>query len=162
MNWTDKKQALEAVRQDGLALQHVPVELRADRDVVLAAVRRRGWALQYASAEFRADREVVLAAVTQDGLALQYVSAELWADRDVVLAAVRDYGLALQCASPRLWLGEAFWSKAVEQRLFAEIPYRGEPDPVVLAAVGRDPAVYDQLDAGHKADITVRLLARKG
>ena len=54
---------LEAVKQNGMALQYVCEELRKDRDVVLEAVKQNGSALVWASEELRKDRDVVLAAV---------------------------------------------------------------------------------------------------
>jgi hypothetical protein len=121
MDWSNKKQVLASVRQDGVASCHASAELLADRDFILEAVRRYGYALAYAATELRTDLEVVLMAIWQ-----------------------RDW--ALECAAPHLWLDPDFWDKAVEQELFGRIPYRGEPDPIVLVAVSRDPAVYDQLD----------------
>ena len=73
---------------------------RADREVVLQAVRQNGKALQYASEELKNDREVVLQAITQNGKALQYASPELQDDEEVVLQAVAQNGEALQYASP--------------------------------------------------------------
>ena len=49
---------LSAVQANGLALQHLPPHLRADREVVLLAVRRNGLSLAHASSELRADTEV--------------------------------------------------------------------------------------------------------
>jgi hypothetical protein len=43
-----------------MALQHLPDELRAHKDVVLAAVSNDGAALQYASEALRGDEEVSL------------------------------------------------------------------------------------------------------
>ena len=43
---------LEAVKQNGYALDYAADSLKADREVVLAAVKEYGWAaLQYASEE---------------------------------------------------------------------------------------------------------------
>jgi|GEM_PF-2571814 len=80
--------ALEAVEQNGSALEFVDLELRADREIVLAAVRQNGTDLQYASEELREDKEIVLAAVRQNGTALQYASEELREDSQVVLEAL--------------------------------------------------------------------------
>ena len=58
---------LEAVRQDGRALQFTSPELCRDREVVMDAVRQsRGRAFRFASPELRRDREFVLEAVLQD------------------------------------------------------------------------------------------------
>ena len=44
----DRKLVLEAVRQDGCALQHAAAELlTADRELALVAVRQNGHALQF-------------------------------------------------------------------------------------------------------------------
>ena len=48
------------MQANGLALQHLPPHLRADREVVLLAVRRNGLSLAHASSELRADTEVAL------------------------------------------------------------------------------------------------------
>jgi hypothetical protein len=78
---------MEAVKQNGWALEYASEELKRDREVVMEAVKQEGTALQYASEELRGDREVVLEAVKQDGWALQYAGslllyevAECWKD----------------------------------------------------------------------------------
>jgi hypothetical protein len=57
-------------------LNYASAELKADKDVVLEAVQEDGSALQYACAELKADKDVVLEACRQNGLALEYASAE--------------------------------------------------------------------------------------
>ena len=56
---------IEAVRQDGDALQFASEELTHDRDVLMEAVRQNGDALRFASEELNGDREVVIEAVRQ-------------------------------------------------------------------------------------------------
>lgn len=56
---------MEAVNQDGNALEYAPKHLKDDREVVLAAVKQNGEALCYATSIIKGDREVVLAAVMQ-------------------------------------------------------------------------------------------------
>ena len=51
---------IEAVRQNGNALQYASQELTRDREVVMEAVRQNGWALQFASEELKRHREVVI------------------------------------------------------------------------------------------------------
>jgi len=100
----DKEVVLEAVKNEGRALELASDALRSDREIVLAAVATDGWtsALQYASDAVRADRDIVLAALATHGDALQYASDALRADRDIVLAAVAKDGDALQYASDAL------------------------------------------------------------
>ena len=91
----DHERVLEAMAENGFALEHAAPELRADRVVVLAAVAMpappgsRGFELQ-------GDREFEPAAVAQRGPALRYAAPVLRADRELVLAAVAETGLALR------------------------------------------------------------------
>ena len=51
---------------------------------MLEAVKQNGYALEYASAALKDDREIVLEAVKQNGLALYSASAALQRDREIV------------------------------------------------------------------------------
>ena len=51
--------------------------LKGDRETVMEAVKQNGRALEYASAELKGDREIVMEAVAQDPRALQYASYKL-------------------------------------------------------------------------------------
>ncbi len=97
----ERKDVLEDVQEDGLALEFASEELRADREIVKTAVQKDGDALEYASEELKADREMVLAAVQKEGAShsygLQFASDDLKADREIVLAAVKTNGYALEC-----------------------------------------------------------------
>ena len=96
INWNNREQVLAAVRQNGLALQLAPENLKADREVVMAAVQQDGLALQFAPENLKADREVVMAAMRTNGYALNCASLEFQYDKEVVLAAVQQNGGALQ------------------------------------------------------------------
>ncbi len=98
----DREVVLEAVKQDGYALQLSSEELRGDREVVLEAVRQNGFALQCVSGVLREDREVVLEAVKRNGNALQFASEELRGNHEVVLEVVRQNGYALRLSSEEL------------------------------------------------------------
>ena len=56
-NWNNKKEVLEAVSENGDALEQASEELRADKEVVLAAVKDWGLVLEYASEELKNDPE---------------------------------------------------------------------------------------------------------
>ena len=86
----------------------LPNELRNNKEVVLEAVKQNGYALEYASKKLRADKEFILAlmALRQSGWALEYTSAALKADKEVVMAAVQKRGRALQYASVALKAGQ--------------------------------------------------------
>ena len=80
----DRDKLLEAVKEDGGALEHAVDSLKADREVVLETVKNWGWALQYADESLKADREVVLEAVKSDGLeALDYADESLREDPEL-------------------------------------------------------------------------------
>ena len=51
-------EAIKRVQNNGLALQYVSEELKADREVVMAAVKQNGVALQFATQELQRDTEV--------------------------------------------------------------------------------------------------------
>ena len=56
--WHERAFVLEAVTQDGLALQYAGATLHSDRGIAMAAVNRRGLALQYAGATLHSDRGI--------------------------------------------------------------------------------------------------------
>eukprot|EP00613_Pedinella_sp_CCMP2098_P061722 CAMPEP_0171983108 /NCGR_PEP_ID=MMETSP0993-20121228/273117_1 /TAXON_ID=483369 /ORGANISM="non described non described, Strain CCMP2098" /LENGTH=1144 /DNA_ID=CAMNT_0012635835 /DNA_START=31 /DNA_END=3461 /DNA_ORIENTATION=- len=97
INWReggDKTLVLEAVKQNGNALQYAASDLKADKEIVLAAVQQNGNALQYAANDLKADKEIVLAAVQQNRNALKFA-----ADKEIVLAAVQQDGKLLEHAA---------------------------------------------------------------
>ena len=65
-----------ALKQNGLAIQYVPIEMRT-KETVLLAVQQNGNALMFASRELRDDDEVVKAAVAQDPRAIKWASERL-------------------------------------------------------------------------------------
>ena len=71
-------------------LQWASDRLRDDKEVALEAVKQNGMALNYVSDRLKDDKEVVLEAVKQNGRALRFASDELKNDKDILNAA-RDY-----------------------------------------------------------------------
>ena len=98
----DKKIVLEALKQDGRALQYVSEELRNDEEIVLAAVKQKGFALKYVPTQFKNSKKIVLEAVKQYGVALQFASLRIQNDKEVVLEAVKQDGFAILYASKGL------------------------------------------------------------
>lgn len=47
----EKNEALELVKQNGLALENVSSRLRKDKEVMMEAVKQNGLALKYAPSE---------------------------------------------------------------------------------------------------------------
>lgn len=68
---------MEAVQQNGLALQYASSAMQDRHDVVLTAVRQNGMALQYASESRRSDFSVVWEAVLQNSAALDFAQQPL-------------------------------------------------------------------------------------
>ena len=66
------KEALEAVKQNGSALQYVAEQTE---EICLEAVKQDGWTLQYVVEQ---TEEICLEAVKRDGYALQYVSEDMF------------------------------------------------------------------------------------
>jgi len=87
------KLCLQAVRQNGDALQYVPENLRTP-ELCFEAVRQYGYELRFVPQELRTP-ELCLAAVRQYGDALEYVPENL-KTFEICLAAVRQYGTALE------------------------------------------------------------------
>ena len=87
----DRGFVLEAVRIDGLVLEHVSPTFRADREVVLEATCNSLWgcALKYADERLKLDRDFMLEAVRVKGATLEHASPTLQADRQVVLEAMQ-------------------------------------------------------------------------
>ena len=81
------KEALEAVKQNGYALQYVT---KQTEEMALEAVKQNGDALQYVTKQ---TEEIALEAVKQYGDALQYVTEQT---EEIALEAVKENDYALQ------------------------------------------------------------------
>jgi hypothetical protein len=90
---------LGIVRNNGIALENVPEELKNNLNIVKVAVTENGLALQFASEGIKNNLDIVRIAVTENGLALQFASEGIKNNLDIVRLAVSNNGLALQFAS---------------------------------------------------------------
>jgi uncharacterized protein YcgL (UPF0745 family) len=155
---------LEAVQQDGFALEYALDDLNADQEVVLEAVKQNGFALRGASDDLKAEREVVLEAVKQTGRALQYASNDLRGDPVVVLEAVKQDGWALQGASDALRCDREIVLEAVKQKgraLEYALDDLNADREVVLEAVKQTGAALEYAANNLNADREVVLEAVK-
>jgi len=127
---------LEAVRQDGAALQYVPRQL-ITQEMYKGAVKTFGAALQYIQKELKTE-EVCLEAVKQNGYALQYVPRELITE-EVCLEAVKQNGKAIQYV-PREVITEEMCLEAVRQNANAlqYVPREVITEEMCLEAVRQD------------------------
>ena len=98
----DREIVMEAVSQNGNALEFATEELKGDREMVMQAVSKNGPALEYATDELNGDREIVLEAVSKSGFALEFAKEELKGDHDLVMRAVSKNGYALVLAPQEL------------------------------------------------------------
>ena len=88
---------MEAVKQNGLAVEYASDQLKEDSEVVQMAFNNNHQAIQYVQ-----NKELVKSLLSQDGLALQYLSDHFKADREVVQAAFNQNPAALEHAAPKL------------------------------------------------------------
>lgn len=81
------KETLEAVKQNGYALQYVKDQTE---EICLEAVKQNGYALQYVNEQ---TEEICLEAVKKNGCALEYVKDQT---EEICLEAVKQNGCALE------------------------------------------------------------------
>ena len=62
-----RKEAIERIEENVMALELMSPELRGDRGVVMAAVSQYVWMLQCVHDDLKKDRDFMLTAVSQDG-----------------------------------------------------------------------------------------------
>ncbi|CAK0793300.1 unnamed protein product, partial [Prorocentrum cordatum] len=157
-----RRAMMEAVRQDGRALEFVGEELQADREIVLSAVALDGRAVQFASPDLRADRRVALAAVLQDWRALEHLDDRLRASREVVGAAVAQSGRAMRYALGDLCADRGFALEAASRDGLALehlAPSLKADAEVVTVAVSQCGRALQFAEAGLRADPGVVLAA---
>ncbi len=92
---------LEAVKQNGNALQFAPEELK-DNDVIVQHATQTPHALKYVSPRLKNDPTLVGRLVLQSPYVLEYASPALKDNKEIVTQALQTAGNALLYASPRL------------------------------------------------------------
>ncbi len=102
--WKNDKSLIKAaVKENGMLLQNLPIELKDDKEIVLLALQEdTEGILEYASTRLQDDYDVVKQSLKVDGLNLAYASERMQDNRDLVLLAIKEYGGALSYASERL------------------------------------------------------------
>jgi hypothetical protein len=95
MDWSNKKEVIQALTLDGMLLSEAPDEIKDDKESVMAALEQSGLVLgveganiEFASDRLKADKEVVMKAVKETPSALHHVDDSLKKDKDVVSIAV--------------------------------------------------------------------------
>ena len=131
---------LEAVRQNGLALQYAR-KAKKYREIVMTAVRENGEAIQFASDDLKKDKQVGLLAVKQNGLALKHLTQELKNDFDIVVEAINQNGEALQYASSDMRRNMTMILKCVKM----------DPKTIVHALLDSETNILDVVAMNGKA-----------
>jgi hypothetical protein len=90
VDWNDKKQVLEMLKGSSRSdwFKYAHPDLKNERAFVLEALRVNGLALEHVGDEFRADREIVMTAIAKNGVALQHSKGRLVTDKEVVKTAI--------------------------------------------------------------------------
>ena len=89
----DKEICIEAVKQNGRALQYVPKSI-IDKEICIEAVKQHWQALQYVPENIM-DKEICLEAVKHNGYALEYVPENI-IDKEICIEAVKQNEYALR------------------------------------------------------------------
>lgn len=89
-----------AVHQNGLALQFASPEMKKSKVIVATAVHQNWFAILYADDTMKRDKDIATIAIEQNPDALEHTL--LHDDYDIVLCAIKKDGEALRFASPRL------------------------------------------------------------
>jgi ADP-heptose:LPS heptosyltransferase len=87
---------IEAIKQNGWALDFVNEKLKNKKDIVEMAVINKGDALEFAPTHFRSDREIVHSAVKENGLAIQYADSMLFEDDEILENALTNNPYAIE------------------------------------------------------------------
>ncbi|KAG2375260.1 hypothetical protein C9374_009883 [Naegleria lovaniensis] len=78
---------MEAVKENGNALQAASIPLQSDHEIVITAIRQNPLSLLYASKHMKQDEQVVLEAVSRNMKALAYASTDLQSNRSLLVKA---------------------------------------------------------------------------
>ena len=163
-NNKDRNEVLEAVKEDGYALDDADESLKKDKEIVLEAVKQAGGALSYADESLLKDREIVMAAVKSYGLALDDADESLKKDKEIVLEAVKQTGYALMYADELFQKDKEVVLVAVKSHGLA-LRYADElfqkDSEIVMAALKSHGSALMYADDSYKADRKVVLEAVK-
>jgi hypothetical protein len=98
MQFSPREMALQTVRKNPFALEHISCHFQNDREVVLAALNGNAFALRFASIPLRNDFDIVLHAVQRSGRTLEFASPVLRQNEHIVGAAIASDHSAQQFA----------------------------------------------------------------
>ena len=79
-----KEEAIELVKNNAFALEHLDAHYKSDKDVVLASVSKNGLSLKFASEQLQNDEEIVRLAIKRDDEAINFASMKLKEDASFI------------------------------------------------------------------------------
>ncbi|MBR3162320.1 MAG: DUF4116 domain-containing protein [Bacilli bacterium] len=161
----DKEVIIEAVKENGSALQYASTELKEDKGIVLVAVNQYPGAIKYADKKLCKDEELLSIVLTEKyGRGLKYLTPDLKKDKNIVLKAVGYSGLALHDADESLKKDANVVLAAVEQNGNA-LAYANKElkdnRKIVLAAVSNKGSALQYASKELKNDKEIVLTAIK-
>ena len=111
-----KQFALEAIKLNGGAYNHLSEELRMDRECFTAALAQKNLRdiLVHAPVELQQDRDLVMLAIKSSGANFEYVLPEFKNDGEMIMQALNDEGYILECASNDVQNDREFIVQAVK------------------------------------------------
>mmetsp|Transcript_400 Transcript_400/g.1374 ORF Transcript_400/g.1374 Transcript_400/m.1374 type:complete len:549 (-) Transcript_400:55-1701(-) len=162
---TDRGKALQALKVDGLLLEHMQ-ELCDDREAVLLAVQSNGYAMEFASPQLQSNRDFVAQAVHRNGWALQFVADELRMDKEVALQAIEQTASVMSVMEDGFHGDAEFVRQAVRSNglalLFAG-RYRGNREIVREAILQNQFAlIFATRDVREDDDFLLQCVAANG
>jgi len=107
VDWNNKEEVLEAIRQNGLNIIYASKEIKEDEEVLLEAIGNNSEAIREVNAALLGNKEFMLKALARsnnatnyrlDANPLIYASEELKHDKEFVLEVVKQNGSALRYA----------------------------------------------------------------
>ena len=96
MDWDNKKNFFQILRENEKILETAPISIRNDREIALMTAKINPKGLKYISKKLQDDEEVIMEGIRRYGPALEFASERLKANRDIVLRAVQSDGEALK------------------------------------------------------------------
>jgi hypothetical protein len=139
----------DAVKKDGLLLEHCSKIMQSNRNIVLEAVKNNAEAIHYADESMRADADIVQHMVRQRGQLLRLASEELRGNLDLVLEVVHDLWFTAEYVADSLRFSEEFWKEVIEQdpetgwMAFSYAPVELRSDPaLMMEAIKVDPMAF--------------------
>lgn len=98
----DREIAMEAVKNNGRALEYLTKELRGNEEIVMEAMKTSGHSLQFATEELKCNKEIIDVALGNYGFALEYVNKVYKDDPETCWIAIKQDCMAIQFVSNRL------------------------------------------------------------